>query len=44
MEFLIDMGVDPSLMIYSLNTPPEQIYALVENELEDTKIALQLIE
>ncbi|MGJ8585628.1 MAG: hypothetical protein ACSHXD_16170 [Marinosulfonomonas sp.] len=44
LEFLIDMGVDPSLMIYSLNTPPEQIYALVEDELEATKIALELIE
>jgi hypothetical protein len=44
MEFLIDMGVDPSIMIYSLNTPPEQIYAFVETELEETKIALELIE
>ena len=44
MEFLIEMGVDPSLMIYSLKTPPEQIYALVEDELRKTMIATEIIE
>jgi hypothetical protein len=39
MEYLIEMGVDPSLMVYSLKTPPEQIYALVEEELTETRIA-----
>ncbi len=44
MEHLIEMGVEPALMIYSLNTPPEEIYALVEDELVDTRIATQIIE
>lgn len=44
LRFLLEMGIDPSLMIYSLNTPPEQIYALVEDELTETKIALEIIE
>lgn len=44
LQFLIDMGIDPSLMIYSLNTPPEQIYTLVEEELTATKIALEVID
>lgn len=44
MEYLIEMGIDPSLMIYSLNTPPDQIYALVEEELTQTRIATSVIE
>jgi hypothetical protein len=44
MEFLIEMGVDPSLMVYSLKTPPEQIYALVKSELAETRIATNIIE
>lgn len=44
MEFLIDMNIEPSLMIYSLKTPPEQIYALIEAELKETKIATQIID
>ncbi|MBY6082062.1 COG3904 family protein [Ruegeria arenilitoris] len=44
MRHLIDMGVDPALMLYSLNTPPEEIYALVEDELVDTRIATQIID
>ncbi|UYV38568.1 hypothetical protein N4R57_05795 [Rhodobacteraceae bacterium D3-12] len=44
MEFLIDMGIDPALMVYSLKTPPEQIYVLVEGELLDTKIATEVVE
>lgn len=44
MEFLIEMGVNPSLMVFSLNTPPEQIYALVEEELKETMIALEIVE
>ena len=31
MQYLIEMGVEPELMIYSLNTPPDEIYILVEN-------------
>ncbi|WP_170481202.1 hypothetical protein [Ruegeria arenilitoris] len=44
MQHLIDMGVEPSLMLYSLNTPPDEIYALVEEELLDTRIATQVID
>lgn len=44
MEHLILMGVDPSVMIYSLNTPPEDIYYLVETELIDSRLATEMIE
>ncbi len=44
MQHLIDLGVDPSLMLYSLNTPPEEIYALIEEELVNTRIATQIID
>lgn len=44
MEYLVEMGIDPSLMIYSLKTPPEQIYALVEDELSATRMATETIE
>lgn len=44
MEFLIEMGVDPSMTIYSLKTPPEQIYALVEDELSETRIATKIVD
>ncbi len=44
MQHLIELGIDPALMLYSLNTPPEEIYALVEEELLDTRIATQVIE
>lgn len=44
LQYLIDMGIDPSLMLYSLNTPPDQIYALVEEELTSTRIATQILE
>ncbi len=44
MEYLIEMGVDPSLMVYSLKTPPEQIYALVEEELTETRIATEVVD
>ncbi len=44
MEFLIEMGVDPALMIYSLKTPPERIYVLIEEELTETRLATQMID
>lgn len=44
MEYLIQMGIDLSLMLYSLNTPPEQIYALVEEELTETRIATKVVD
>lgn len=43
MEYLMDMGIEPSLMLYSLKTPPDEIYALVESELVETRIATKII-
>lgn len=44
LEYLIEMGVDPSLMVYSLNTPPEEIYLLVEDELLSTRLATEIFQ
>jgi len=44
MQHLIDMGVNSELMLYSLNTPPEEIYILVEEELTETRIATQVLD
>jgi hypothetical protein len=44
LEYLIEMGIDPGLMLYSLNTPPNEIYLLVEDELLDTRLATEVIE
>lgn len=41
MAYLIEMGIDPGLMLYSLNTPPDDIYVLVENELLETRLATE---
>ena len=41
MEFLIDMGVDPSIMLYSLNTPTDEICVLVEKELINSRLATE---
>ena len=41
MEFLIEMGVDSSVMLHSLNTPPEEIYVLVEEELLGSRLATE---
>lgn len=39
MAYLIEIGIDPGLMLYSLNTPPDEIYLLVEEELLATGLA-----
>jgi hypothetical protein len=44
MAYLIEMGVDPGVMVYGLNTPPNDIYVLVENELLESGLATELIE
>lgn len=44
LEYLIDMGVDAGLMRYSLNTPPAEIYVLVEEELLDTRLATEVVD
>ena len=41
MEFLIDMGVDPSIMLHSLNTPTDEICVLVEKELINSRLATE---
>jgi hypothetical protein len=44
LEYLVEMGIDAGLMIYSLNTPPEEIYLLVEDELLGTRLATEVVE
>ncbi|TNF15146.1 MAG: hypothetical protein EP320_05220 [Rhodobacteraceae bacterium] len=44
MEYLIDMGVDPGVMIYSLTTPPEDIYILLPEELLDSRLATEMLD
>ena len=44
MAFLIEMGIEPGLMLYSLNTPPDQIYVLVEEELLESGLATEVVE
>ena len=44
MAYLIDMGVDPGVMVHGLNTPPEEIYVLVAEELLDTRLATEMLE
>jgi hypothetical protein len=44
LEYLIEMGIDAGLMIYSLNTPPEEIYLLVEGELLGTRLATEVVD
>ena len=44
MRFLVDMGIGAEVMIYSLNTPPQDIYVLVEEELVDTRLATVMID
>ena len=39
MAFLVEMGIDPVIMIHSLRTPPDEIYVLVEEELIDSRLA-----
>jgi hypothetical protein len=42
MRYLIDMGVDPGVMIHSLATPPNDIYVLVEEELLESRLATEV--
>ncbi len=44
LEYLIEMGVDPGLMVYSLNTGPSDIYVLVEDELLESRLATEVID
>ena len=42
MQHLIEMGVDPGVMIHSLTTPPNDIYVLVESELLESRMATEV--
>ncbi|SEN23752.1 hypothetical protein SAMN04488077_1142 [Roseovarius tolerans] len=44
MGYLIEMGIDPGVMIHGLKTPPNDIYVLVENELLESRMATEVIE
>ena len=44
LEYLIEMGIDPQLMIHSLNTPPEEIYLLDKEELLDSRLATEILD
>lgn len=39
MTYLIEMGIDPSVMRFGLSTPPDDIYVLIEQELLDSRLA-----
>ena len=39
MGYLIEMGIDPGVMIHSLTTPPDDIYVLLASELLESGIA-----
>jgi hypothetical protein len=44
MAHLIEMGVDPGVMVHGLTTPPEDIYVLVEEELVESRLATEVVE
>lgn len=44
MAYLIEMGIDPGVMVHGLTTPPQDIYILLESELIDSRLATEIIE
>jgi len=44
MELLIEMGIEPGVMLHSLRTPPRRIYVLNETELEESRLATRIID
>lgn len=44
MAYLIEMGVDPGVMVHGLSTPPQEIYVLVEEELIDSRLATAMVD
>jgi hypothetical protein len=44
MGYLIEMGIDPGVMVYGLMTPPNDIYVLVESELLNSRLATEVSE
>lgn len=43
MSYLIEMGIDPGVMVYGLQTSPDDIYILVEPELRESQIATEIL-
>lgn len=39
MRFLVEMGIDPAIMIPALLTPPDEIYILVEEEIRQYQVS-----
>ena len=44
MQYLIDMGIDPGVMVHALVTPPDDIYVLVEEELLASALATAVVD
>ncbi|MBM9595500.1 hypothetical protein [Roseitranquillus sediminis] len=44
MDFLDEMGVSPLLMIPAMTTAPDDIYILLESELEDFALATEVFD
>ena len=44
MEYLKEMGIDPSIMIFGLTTPPDEIYIFLPEELSNYKLATAITE
>jgi len=44
MQYLIGMGIDPGVMVHSLNTPPDDIYVLVDEELLASALATAVVD
>ena len=43
LRFLDEMGIEAMILIHSLETPPEDMYLLVEEELTDYRLATAMI-
>ena len=44
LTFLDEMGVSPLLMIPAMQTPPDDIYILLESELESFALATEVLD
>ena len=44
MAHLIEMGIDPGVMVHSLSTPPNDIYVLIDEELQESRLATRIME
>lgn len=42
LSYLIEMGIDPAVMVHGLMTPPDDIYVLVESELLESGFATEV--